>query len=165
MKPFLRSLLCASVGWGMALLLIVFEAIRSFYFSKHAVSGWTFESMIGVYALAIAAFVLPVWLLVLFPLFLFSSSRSFIWGFICCPLLGALLAGSVIFLMMRSGSPQADPTSYMILAAIVGSVTGLCASFVRHSETGKAEPVGSAKPTPPGTSAAEQPRVPGSGAG
>ena len=29
----------------------------------------------------------------------------------------------------------------------------------------KIEPVGSAKPTPPGTSAAEQPRVPGSGAG
>jgi hypothetical protein len=32
-------------------------------------------------------------------------------------------------------------------------------------KTKTAEPVGSAKPTPPGTSAAEQPRVPGSGAG
>lgn len=33
-----------------------------------------------------------------------------------------------------------------------------------HGNT-EAEPVGPAKPTPPGTSAAEQPRVPGAGAG
>lgn len=34
-----------------------------------------------------------------------------------------------------------------------------------YSNQDTSKPVGSAKPTPPGTSAAEQPRVPGSGAG
>jgi hypothetical protein len=38
-----------------------------------------------------------------------------------------------------------------------------CESIYANQDT--SEPVGSAKPTPPGTSAAEQPRVPGSGAG
>jgi len=37
--------------------------------------------------------------------------------------------------------------------------------FLAYKILKTTEPVGSAKPTPPGTSAAEQPRVPGSGAG
>jgi hypothetical protein len=53
----------------------------------------------------------------------------------------------------------------MRAVALISCICLCTLSAFNYIHLKKSEPVGSAKPTPPGTSAAEQPRVPGSGAG
>jgi hypothetical protein len=65
---------------------------------------------------------------------------------------------------------SSDPKNDRFLTVIQesGWVKGFFVTFSKTEETiedGKAEPSRPANPTPPGTSAAEQPRVPGSGGG
>lgn len=82
--------------------------------------------------------------------------------------IGGLLSGSV----GGSGSrwtmgPTTDPIAVYGVSTLM-ILGGLYLGYhfmIYPKKTKTVEPVDSAKPTPPGTSAAEQPRVPGSGAG
>jgi hypothetical protein len=79
------------------------------------------------------------------------------------------------FIQVRPASSLALIHLFTVVP-FLGFFTGLCVAYLTNllfrliggieiEIQESTEPVGSAKPTPPGTSAAEQPRVPGSGAG
>jgi UDP-N-acetylmuramyl pentapeptide phosphotransferase/UDP-N-acetylglucosamine-1-phosphate transferase len=85
---------------------------------------------------------------------------------------GIMLILSCLLALVVLASSLSGPYSpkefmpFLLFIGLCGFVydhTSLCSIVKKMNQ--KIEPVGSAKPTPPGTSAAEQPRVPGSGAG
>ena len=145
MNLVFRSLLCATIGWAVSLSVIIFGAVKS-HFEAHPPAPGELAGNVAVFAVAMAVFILPTWILILLPLFLFTKKESFIWNYFFCPFLGIFIACSIIYIFGRINSPQADPKPILILAAIAGGSTGIVAAFSRHRELPKAEQGAAANP-------------------
>jgi len=108
MNLVFRSLLCATIGWAVSLSVIIFGAVKS-HFEAHPPAPGELAGNVAVFAVAMAVFILPTWILILLPLFLFTKKESFIWNYFFCPFLGIFIACSIIYIFGRINSPQADP--------------------------------------------------------
>jgi hypothetical protein len=83
-----------------------------------------------------AYFILPVWALILVPLYMFIPPSSILWRWPVCTVCGAA-AGLLIVGVVFGGIPGVGHVSSgawgsYILAAIVGGVTCLIGSLTKH---------------------------------
>ena len=127
-----RSLVCAVVGWlsgvllwGVAQLILGFSARSSI--------GSAISSL-PLHALLVAAFVLPVWLFFLLPLYTFVSPQSRLWRPSLCTALGAMMGAAILVCSFHIFA-IADPVQlwfFPLEAAIVGAVTCLFGSLTHQ---------------------------------
>ena len=83
-----------------------------------------------------AWFIVPVWVVILIPLYLFVPPHSTFWRWPVCTACGAL-AGFTIMAVFFGGIPGFGQLSsgawdFYILAAIIGGITCLIGSLTRH---------------------------------
>ena len=131
------SLVCALVGWATGVLLWGLAQLVLAVASHSSISDAL--SSLGVHSLLVAAFVLPIWLLVLFPLYCLVSQRSRLWHWPICTTLGAI-AGAAILVLYFWVFDIADPIQlwfFPLEAAIVGASTCLFGALaMRSASTG-----------------------------
>jgi hypothetical protein len=135
-KQLLGTVVAVLAGWITALLLLeATTAIELFQQPHYAVPAALLVGPI-VSAWFMAYFVLPVWALILIPLYMFIPSSSILWRWPVCTVCGAA-AGLLIVGVVFGGIPGVGHISSgawgsYILAAIVGGVTCLIGSLTKH---------------------------------
>jgi hypothetical protein len=83
-----------------------------------------------------ALFIVPVWVLILVPLYLFVPWHSILWRWPICTACGAL-AGFAIMTLFFGGISGFDQLSsgawdFYVIAAVVGGVTCLVGALTKH---------------------------------
>src|SRR6266567_5993218 len=123
-RQILGSFIAALSGWvaGTACSGLLFAAYGA-YESRHFSSD-TLVAASWLFAFYIAFFIVPVWLFVLVPLYIFVPSSSRLWRWSMCTALGAA-AGVFIIAVPFAVAGGSEPSMwlYYMLAAIVGGVT------------------------------------------
>jgi hypothetical protein len=123
-------------GWCGALLLCgglyLFDA---FHQRQHLDSQLLFGGTIAMSGF-MALFIVPVWVLILVPLYLFVPWHSILWRWPICTACGAL-AGFAIMTLFFGGIPGFGQLSsgawdFYVIAAVVGGVTCLVGALTRH---------------------------------
>jgi hypothetical protein len=81
-----------------------------------------------------AAFIIPVWLVVLVPLYVLIPADSILWRWPLCTALGAIggLVALVVGTWLLTRDFFVEEWSFYVMAAIVGSVTCLIGSLTKH---------------------------------
>ncbi|MEO7966750.1 MAG: hypothetical protein ABIT38_22860 [Gemmatimonadaceae bacterium] len=135
-KQLLGTAAAVLGGWIAALLfcgaLYVFGPSHQ---REPVDAGLLFGSTIAM-SWFMAWFIVPVWVLILIPLYLFLPLRSALWRWPVCTACGAL-AGFLIMAFFFGGIPGFGQLSsgawdFYILAAIIGSITCLIGSLTKH---------------------------------
>ena|SRR5438128_1348981 len=135
-KQFLGTVVAVLAGWITALLLLeATTAIELFQQPHYTVPDALIVGPI-VSAWFMAYFILPVWAVILIPLYMFIPSSSILWRWPVCTVCGAA-AGLLIVGVVFGGIPGVGHVSSgawgsYILAAIVGGVTCLIGSLTKH---------------------------------
>jgi hypothetical protein len=89
-----------------------------------------------VYGFFAALFIIPVWLFVLIPLYLFVPASSILWRWPICTTCG-VIAGLIVIGLFYRGIPGVGGLYiglwyHYIMAAIVGGMTCLVGALTRH---------------------------------
>jgi hypothetical protein len=135
-KQFLGTVVAVLAGWMTALLVLeATTAIELLQQPHYTVPDALIVGPI-VSAWFMAYFILPVWALILIPLYMFIPSSSILWRWPVCTLCGAV-AGLLIVGVVFGGIPGVGHVSSgawgsYILAGIVGGVTCLIGSLTKH---------------------------------
>jgi hypothetical protein len=135
-KQLLGTVVAVLAGWLAALLF--FEVIELINFLSKPHVGlpealWLTPLEIS---LIISVFVVPIWLLVLVPLYIFVPPSSMLWRVPVCSACG-IVAGVLIVALVFGGIPGSRGLApeawwWFIAAAIVGGVTCLIGSLTRN---------------------------------
>jgi hypothetical protein len=133
MRSFLGSFLAVFWGWLAAVVFVELMAIFTALFGTthyEPIAFVTAPLLFGIYMLPL---IVPVWLLIYFPLYHFVPLRSVFWSLPVCTLLG-VLAGMLVVLATL-GYPGEDKAKEIwvpyALSAIVGGVTCIAGSLSR----------------------------------
>jgi hypothetical protein len=138
-RQILGTFVALLAGWCAGLILVeasaVFETLRYSDYAWHSVLIETPIMFIGLFIY----FTLPVWLLLLVPLYLFVPSSSVLWRLPVCTLCGAASGYLILlgFCVFASGGPTLRPVSghttvhslltgpwfLYLVAAVIGGVT------------------------------------------
>ena len=136
-KQLLGTLVAVLAGWFAALLF--FEGVEIINILRQPRVG-TLETLwltpLGL-SLLMSVFVVPVWLLVLIPLYIFVPRSSVLWRVPVCSTFG-VVAGILIVGLILRGIPgsrglAAEAWWFFIAGAIVGGVTCLVGSLTRKT--------------------------------
>ncbi len=135
-KQLVGTLVAVLAGWVVTLV-----ALESTYFvdairQRHALDvGLVFGSTIAT-SWFMAYFIIPVWLFVLIPLYLFVPSSSSLWHWPICTACGAtagfLIMTGVFLAYPGDGSWSYGAWEFCGIAALVGGATCLTGSLTRH---------------------------------
>jgi hypothetical protein len=96
-------------------------------FELSSASSWDYVwQFLAIHAALTAAFVLPIWLVVLLPLYVFLPIDSALWRVPVCTALGVLCgAGLLATYFAVSGVPMSLLWLFGVEAAVIGGVTCL----------------------------------------
>ncbi|MGB8342689.1 MAG: hypothetical protein WCE51_13960 [Chthoniobacterales bacterium] len=136
LRQVFGSLVAVATGWLAAIVFIEVSTAVELLQQPHYIVP---EALIvGPITAAwfIAYFIIPVWLLVLLPLYLFVPSHSALWRWPVCTVCGAI-AGLLIISLTFGVSVDASamvkgPWDFYVLAAIVGGITCLTGALTRR---------------------------------
>jgi hypothetical protein len=120
LKKILGSFLSAGIGWFTGVLAMgLFEAASA--------PTWDdFWRFLLLHAALVAAFVLPLWLLVLLPFYVLLPRDSALWRVPICTGLGILSGAGVLFIYFSAaGLPLSLLGLFGIEAALIGGSTCL----------------------------------------
>ena len=135
-KQLLGTLIAVVVGWLVALVVLestyFIDAIRQ----RHALDvGLVFGSTIAT-SWFMAYFIIPVWLIVLIPLYLFVPSSSPLWRWLICMLCGAaagfLIMAGCLLVVPGGGSWSSGAWEFCGIGALVGAAICLVGSLTRR---------------------------------
>ena len=135
-KQFLGTVVAVLGGWLAPFLL--FGGVRLLGVSEHKQPldvGILVGSTVAT-SIFMALFIIPIWVLVLIPLYLFVPLSSPLWRWPICTACGAT-AGFVIMASVFIASDSSSSWSYGAwqfcgIAALVGGATCLVGSLTRH---------------------------------
>jgi hypothetical protein len=87
-------------------------------------------------SVVMAYFIIPIWLVVLIPLYLFVPSSSALWRWRVCTAFGAVVGVAVITFWLGGlpglGRVSSEAWSFYVAAAIVGGIACLTAALTQH---------------------------------
>jgi hypothetical protein len=135
-KQLLGTLVAVLAGWVVTLVILgstyFIDAIRQ----RHALdAGLVFGSTIAT-SWFMAYFIIPVWLFVLIPLYLFVPSSSPLWRWPICTACGAtagfLIMTGVFLAVPGGGSWSSGAWEFCGIAALVGGAICLVGSLTRR---------------------------------
>src|SRR5436190_11004840 len=135
-KQLAGAAVAVIVGWLAALIFI--ELVTAFQLLQephYIVPEALFVTPIE-FGLYMSLFIVPVWLLVLVPLYLFVPVGSMLWRWPVCTLCGGVAGVLVMALWIRglpgAGGVASEAWYLYIMAAIVGGVTCMTAALTKH---------------------------------
>ena len=127
------SFVAVLTGWIAGILFaLVWVAVTLVPSHDHATLG-EFIALPIVVGIASLYFVIPVWLVVLVPLYLFVPHSWPLWRWSICTALGAISGMCIVlaFLSRPGVNPPQNMLSWYILAAVIGGTTCLVGSLIR----------------------------------
>ena len=135
-KQILGTVVAVLSGWFAAMLFLEAIALIQLLQQPHYIvpdALWVAPITVSI---VMAYFVIPVWLFLLIPLYLFVPASSPLWRLPVCSACG-LVAGLVIIALWLRGLPgiggvAPEAWSLYVIAAIVGSVTCFIGALTRH---------------------------------
>ena len=139
-RPLAKQILGTSVavlsGWLTSLMFLMLMGIIELLRQPHFIAP---EALIVGPILAsgfMAYFVVPIWLVILIPLYLFVPASSVLWRWPVCTAAG-VVAGLAVMTFFFGGLPglgqvSVGAWSFYVMAAIVGGITCLTGSLTRH---------------------------------
>ena len=132
MRQFYGTLISVIAGWCAGWLFLIGRFFLTFYphlpWDSGKCSEWFLFLLI--YAVIEWLFILPVWFLVLIPLYYLVPRHSLLWRWPVCAACGTIAGGTILYLWAHYSSPQAsDYIEYLCAAGLVGGVSCLVASL------------------------------------
>jgi hypothetical protein len=135
-KQILGTIIALLSGWFAAMVFLEAMAVVQLLQQPHYIvpdALWVAPLTVSI---VMAYFVIPVWLLLLIPLYLFVPASSALWRRPVCSACG-VVAGLVIVGLWFRGLPSVggvapEAWSFYAMAAIVGGVTCFIAALTRH---------------------------------
>ncbi len=135
-KQILGTVVAVLSGWFSAMLFLEAMALIQLLQQPHYIvpdALWVAPITVSI---VMAYFVVPVWLLLLIPLYLFVPASSALWRLPVCSACG-VVAGLVIVGLWLRGIPgvrgvASEAWSLYVIAAIVGGVTCFIGALTRH---------------------------------
>ncbi len=134
-KQILGTVIAVVAGWLGSILVLNVHAFIQMIQEGHV--DW--ELILGGSLLTsafMAYFIIPIWLLVLIPLYLFVPSSSVLWCWPVCTACGAI-AGAIIVSIAFGGLPglgriATEAWPFPVIAAVVGGIACLVGSLTRQ---------------------------------
>lgn len=119
----LGSLAAVLVGWGSG--LIVVAAFSLFFALRHETSWSEVLSGLGLYFFLIGGFAVPIWLLILLPLYVLLPRTSALWRVSICTVLGTCVGVVIMlaYLLIGGGLAALILWQLVVIAAVVGGIT------------------------------------------
>ncbi len=137
-RQILGTLIALLAGWCAGLIVVEASTALELLRQPHyIVPSALIETPITM-AWIFIYFTLPVWLLVLVPLYLFIPTSSVLWRWPVCTLCGAvagyLILNLIFVILVRPSmySLLTGPWSLYALAAIIGGITCLVGALTRR---------------------------------
>ncbi|HVF72940.1 MAG TPA: hypothetical protein VM940_15160 [Chthoniobacterales bacterium] len=135
-KQVLGTSVAVVAGWLVALLYVEVSGIIQLLQQPHYIVPEALligPIMAGVF---MGYFIIPVWIFVLIPLYLFIPSSNSLWRWPICTACGALAGITIIAFTLGDFPPGPGKSfsaawDFYIMAAIVGSVSCLVAACTR----------------------------------
>jgi hypothetical protein len=135
-KQILGTIIAVLSGWFVAMIFLEAMAVVQLLQQPHYIAPdalWVAPLTVSI---VMAYFVVPVWLLLLIPLYLFVPTSSALWRLPICSACG-LVAGLVIVGLWFRGLPGVggvapEAWSFYVIAAVVGGVTCFMGALTRH---------------------------------
>ena len=129
-KEIVGSLLAVLIGWLSGVLVFAGFGIHSGLLNAQEIA-LDFLGL-GIVFLYMGAYIIPVWLVILLPVYTFLSADSPFWRPTYCTVLGVAAGAAIIsiFPVARWSSP--DWIVYFIMAAVVGGISCCIASLTVH---------------------------------
>ena len=133
LKKFFGSFVAVLCGWGAGILFALLWAAVGLVLHPGQIPVAALIAAPWIVALGSVSFILPVWLLLLVPLYFFIPRSSPLWRLPVCTVLGALAGVCIvaIFLSRPDVNPPESILSWYILAAVIGGVTCFVGSTTR----------------------------------
>jgi len=135
-KQLLGTLVAVLSGWLAAMIFLEVTTMIDLFRNPHDVVPAALWVAPLTISMVMSWFVIPVWLLILVPLYIFVPSSSPLWRPAVCCVCG-IAAGVLIVGFWLGGIPGTGgfaPEGWWlyVFAAIVGGVTCLVGSLTRH---------------------------------
>jgi len=135
-KQILGTVVAVLSGWFSAMLFLEAMALIQLLQQPHYIvpdALWVAPITVSI---VMAYFVVPVWLFLLIPLYVFVPASSALWRLPVCSACG-VVAGLVIVGLWLRGIPGVrgvapEAWSLYVIAAIVGGVTCFIGALTRH---------------------------------
>jgi hypothetical protein len=135
-KQILGTVVAVLSGWFAAMLFLEAIALIQLLHQPHYIvpdALWVGPTTVSI---VMAYFVVPVWLLLLIPLYLFVPASSALWRPSVCSAWGVVAGVVIVGLWFRGipgvGGVAPEAWSFYAIAAIVGGVTCLIGALTRH---------------------------------
>ena len=134
LKQLFGSFVAVLCGWGAGILFALLWAAVDVAVRPGKVPVAALIAAPWIVALGSVSFILPVWLLLLVPLYFFVPRSWPLWRWPICTASGVLAAICIVgmFLSRPDVNPPESILSWYILAAIVGGVTCFVGSVTRE---------------------------------
>jgi hypothetical protein len=133
-RQIVGTVIAVLSGWFAALLFIEVLTLVDLAGGTSGTARSTLWTTPVEFGIGMWVFILPVWLIVLIPLYLFVPLSSALWHWRVCTALGAV-AGLVVMTAFF-GFPHIaaghDSWPFHAIAGIVGGVTCLVAALTKH---------------------------------
>lgn len=133
-KQILGTVVAVFAGWLAAILFVeLFTAIDVLMGDPNVAPAAFFVAPL-VYAYAMSYFILPVWLFLLVPLYLFVPPSSVLWHWPLCTAFGVASGVLIVAVFLGLPGPQVAREIWLpyVLAALVGGVTCLTGAIMRE---------------------------------
>jgi hypothetical protein len=135
-KQILGTIIAVLSGWFAAMLFLeAITVLELLHQPRYIVPDALWVGPITV-SIVMAYFVIPVWLFILIPLYIFVPSSSAFWRLSVCSACGTVV-GPIIVALWLGGIPGVggvapEAWSLYVIAAIVGGVTCFIGALTRH---------------------------------
>ena len=135
-KQILGTIVAVLSGWFAAMLFLEAIAVIQLLQQPHYIVADALWVAPITVSMVMAYFVIPVWLFLLIPLYVFVPASSALWRLPVCSTCG-VVAGLVIVAVWLRGLPGVggvapEAWSLYVIAAIVGGVTCFTGARTRH---------------------------------
>ena len=134
MRSLLGTFLAVFSGWLAAVLFVALATAVLMVAGRTPVEPMAFVFGPVTFGIYMWVFILPVWLLVLLPLYFFIPPSSALWRWPVCTACGGVAGLLIVAIIFPFPRLNADLSLWMpyALSAIVGGVTCLTGSLTRH---------------------------------
>ncbi|HWY51643.1 MAG TPA: hypothetical protein VNW72_09185 [Chthoniobacterales bacterium] len=134
-RQILGTFMAVFAGWLAAVVFVALEMVVYLIVDPHTKPRAVYWYPMG-FGIVMSFWIIPVWLVVLIPLYLFVPTSSVLWRKSVCAACGAI-AGIILaypFFHPMWGVDETDFSvwNYFILAAIVGGVTCFVGALTRN---------------------------------
>jgi hypothetical protein len=130
-RQILGSFVAVVTGWFAALAFLMACMVLRNLQHAHTLTGQQILGYFEMYAFFMACLIVPVWLLVLIPLYILLPSSSILWRSPICTVCG-VFAGEIIMFAFYRGDLDRVLMYHYVMAGMVGGVACLTASLTRR---------------------------------